>query len=145
MWCERPPSIIYQRAKCEWRGVWTGGSTEYWLVGEKSAQRKEGSKEKRGGRKGGEVEGMQERDERGGGVGGWWGGRRWSTGKPLRMAVLPDTGSDWERKRETREDWRRERERTRERSTSPHPPPHPHSIPLHPSPHHPNQYDHVKT
>lgn len=47
----------------------------------------------------GELEGMQERDGGGGGVQGDAGeegvvGGRWSTEKPLRMAVLPDTGSD---------------------------------------------------
>lgn len=54
-------------------------------------------------------------------------GRRWSTGKPLRMAVLPDTGSDWELKTEKREDWRREKERDRGQTptaaTTPSPPP----------------------
>lgn len=60
-----------------------------------------GSKEKRAGRKGGGQEGGGDATKRwlrgkvGQGKGeGWGGGRRWSTGKPLRMAVLPDTGSD---------------------------------------------------
>lgn len=37
------------------------------------------------------------------------GGCGWSTGKPLKMAVLPDTGSDRESKREMHKDWRRGR------------------------------------
>lgn len=37
------------------------------------------------------------------------GGSRWSKGKPLRMAVLPDTGSDKECKAKNCKDWRRRR------------------------------------
>lgn len=73
--------------------------------------------------------GLQREERRAEGWGGgedtrerWGGGgRRWSTGKPLRMAVLPDTGSDCERQRETHKDWRRERKNEREVNPPPFP------------------------
>lgn len=117
MWCERAP--IHNLSVSQMWVTWGVDRGEHWVLisGGKKVQSARGAPKRRewGGRAR-EVEGMQARD----GWAGRWGGvggRRWSTGKPLRMAVLPDTGSDWERKRETREDWRRERKNEREVNT----------------------------